>query len=150
MKAIQLFNLVSIEQKIERWQQAIRVLKGLSPHERRKHWNMAWWGERNECGTIACAAGHCALDPWFRRRGLQMHFKYKRNYWHMYFNTTHVANFFGDEGTRAIFYNGRKRSVTRVINEMREYIRFLKQHKAITNPLLRPQFLPTPPKPRKT
>lgn len=25
-----------------------------------------------QCGTRACAAGHAALDPWFRRRGLKL------------------------------------------------------------------------------
>ena len=24
------------------------------------------------CGTVACAVGHAAMDPWFRRRGLTL------------------------------------------------------------------------------
>jgi hypothetical protein len=32
---------------------------------------MSQWGYKNDCGTIACAAGHCSFDPWFRRRGFK-------------------------------------------------------------------------------
>jgi hypothetical protein len=63
---------MSNKKYIERFEQLIRVLRGLSPHERRKHFNMRNWGIETECGTTACAAGFCGLDPWFRRRGFRL------------------------------------------------------------------------------
>jgi hypothetical protein len=57
---------------IERFEQLIRVLRDLPRHERRKHFNMYNWGVETECGTTACAAGFCGLDPWFRRRGFKL------------------------------------------------------------------------------
>jgi hypothetical protein len=30
---------------------------------------MTMFGQKTDCGTIACAAGHASLDPWFRKRG---------------------------------------------------------------------------------
>jgi len=127
-KRIKLFDCLPLTEKIERWENAIRVLKRLTPHERRKHWQMGWWGEKNECGTVACAAGHCALDPWFRRRGLRMDFHYLRRIkvWELEFNSGCVGEFFGEEGTRSIFYDGSNRSVACVIREIKHYIRFLK------------------------
>lgn len=55
---------------LEKWENVLRVLEGLSQHEREKHWDMSTWGVQTPCGTVACAAGHCALDPWFQERGL--------------------------------------------------------------------------------
>src|SRR6202020_70353 len=63
------------EKVIERWENCLRVLQNLTPHQRKRHWNMARFGYKNECGTVACAAGHCGLDTWFRRRGLKLDFK---------------------------------------------------------------------------
>jgi hypothetical protein len=54
---------------IERYRQLIRVMRGLSPHKRREHFNMRIWGQRTECGTVACAAGHAAQDAWFKDQG---------------------------------------------------------------------------------
>jgi polyhydroxyalkanoate synthesis regulator phasin len=62
----------TFEEKLERWTQALRVLKELLRHVRTKHWNMSHWGIQTECGTVACAAGHCGMDPWFRKRGLKL------------------------------------------------------------------------------
>lgn len=59
---------------LERWKNCLRVLRALTPHERKNHFEMSKWGEKNDCGTVGCAAGHCGLDPWFRRRGLKMAF----------------------------------------------------------------------------
>lgn len=47
-------------------------MHGLSRHERAKHFNMGHWGQKTDCGTSACAAGFCGLDPWFRRRGFRL------------------------------------------------------------------------------
>jgi hypothetical protein len=57
---------------IERLEQAIRVMRSLTPHQRKKHLDMRHWGYETECGTVACAAGHCGMDPWFRRRGFKL------------------------------------------------------------------------------
>ena len=57
---------------LDRWNNAVRVLTALTPHERRKHFDMSNWGQKTACGTVACAAGFCGLDPWFRRRGLKL------------------------------------------------------------------------------
>lgn len=66
---IKSWNKCSIKEKVERWMNAERVLKGLPEHVRREHWDMRHWGIQTECGTVCCAAGHCGLDPWFNRRG---------------------------------------------------------------------------------
>lgn len=54
---------------IERYQQLIRVMRGLSKHQREKHFNMQEWGRRTRCGTTMCAAGFCGSDDWFQRHG---------------------------------------------------------------------------------
>lgn len=56
---------------VESWEQALRVLQQMTPHERKNHFDMRSWGHRTDCGTVACLAGHCYLDPWFQKnRGL--------------------------------------------------------------------------------
>lgn len=59
------------ERYILRLENLIRVMRGLSRHERTKHFNMESWGEETECGTTMCAAGFCGSDPWFRKRGFK-------------------------------------------------------------------------------
>src|SRR5688572_17549276 len=122
-------------QQIERWENVLRVLRALTPHQRRKHWNMSWWGEKTECGTVACAAGHCGLDPWFRRRGFRMDFERiefenelgKIEYeWNADLNVP-VSHFFGREGSGSIFLNGKVRPVSKVIEEVKAHIRQLKE-----------------------
>jgi hypothetical protein len=56
---------------IERYEQVKRVLEGLDEHARKHHWDMSIWGTKTDCGTVACAAGHCSLDPWFQERGFR-------------------------------------------------------------------------------
>ena len=51
---------------IERLEQVVRVLREL-PKEKR--FQLDCW---NICGTVACAAGWAASDPWFRRRGFKL------------------------------------------------------------------------------
>jgi hypothetical protein len=109
------------KQKIERWENVLRVLKGLSPHERQKHWSMSDWVVKTECGTVACAAGHCGLDPWFRRRGFRMGVRYD--------DWTCPEDFFGYEGSTRIFYNYKKRPVSQVIKEVKAHIKLLKTRK---------------------
>lgn len=65
----------TVEQIIERWENVLRVLTSMTRHERNRHFEMIDWGRKTSCGTIACAAGHCSLDPWFRRRGFSGEFR---------------------------------------------------------------------------
>lgn len=114
----------SPEQQVERWRQVERVLVNLPTHERERHWDMSSFGYLTDCGTVACAAGHCGLDPWFRERGWRLDFvehgcgypacKVQR--------IGSVARFFGEEGSEEIFYNERRRGVDEVIAEVREYV----------------------------
>ena len=131
------WNTLTQAQKIIRWENVLRVLRGLSRHERKKHWNMADWGEKTDCGTVACAAGHCGLDPWFRRQGLKFNFT-KYAFTNEYFgnwdvctdtNDFTVDHFFGDVGTYNIFYNGDARPVGKVINEVRCHLTQLRKGK---------------------
>lgn len=54
---------------LERWANVYSLCRTI-PHDSR--FNMDIWGKQanTACGTAACAAGHAALHPWFRRRGL--------------------------------------------------------------------------------
>lgn len=123
------------EQRIERWEQCLRVLESMPEHERLNHWNMARWGIKTECGTVACAAGHCALDPWFINQGLKLEFNLNscacsecvesgisgKELAHVEF----VERFFGETGSNDIFYNMRLRPVETVIDEIEAYIGML-------------------------
>lgn len=120
------------EQQLMRWENVVRVLGALTPHERKKHWNMQSWGQKTECGTVACAAGHCGLDSWFRRRGFRLNFIYDGESWdtNLAEDDNLVMDFFGYDGPRQIFYNGDRRSVSTVIKEVKAYIKDLKlEHK---------------------
>jgi hypothetical protein len=120
------------KERIARWENALRVLEELTPHERKKHWDMGWFGEKTDCGTVACAAGHCGLDPWFRRRGFKMDFKWNTRYpgagnWDLQFEANDVNSFFGDVGSQSVFWKGDRRPVTRVIQEIRMFLKTLKK-----------------------
>jgi hypothetical protein len=67
------------KEKIQRLKQALRVMTSMSAHVRKHHFDMSYWGQKTSCGTVACLAGHCGLDPWFRRKGFKMDFKEDRN-----------------------------------------------------------------------
>lgn len=54
---------------IERLQQAVRVMDGLSELDR-SNFTLNAWATRTSKGLCACIAGHCGLDPWFQERGL--------------------------------------------------------------------------------
>ena len=122
------------KQLIERWQNVLRVLRALTPHQRRKHFAMNSFGYQDECGTIACAAGHCSLDPWFRRRGFKSvveddelqivgyddYMDYDLNAWGV-----GCVRFFGRDGADKIFFNDSSRPVSQVIREVRAHIKSL-------------------------
>lgn len=136
----------SNQRLIERWKQVARVLGDLTPHEKRQHFDMATFGYKTVCGTVACALGHCGLDPWFRRRGFRMDMldeppygvisddligrgleplhpltkRCKTLQW-----STSPYEFFGNAGTREIFYNPSRRSVGAVIREVKAHIKAL-------------------------
>jgi len=140
-------------QRIERWENALRVLKALTPHERKRHFDMSRWGAKTACGTVACAAGYCGLDPWFRRQGFKMRLKERvivldqnkvddvldlhADSWSYYGDTIKIRvtvtdidsvdGFFGSEGAEKIFWNDRKRPVDKVIREIQSYIKKLRQ-----------------------
>lgn len=149
------WNECSIKEKLERWTQAERVLKGLPKHVRTKHWNMAHWGIVTECGTVCCAAGHCGLDPWFRKRGFKLRpthidsliqkFVYEdvqgenitlqvlENNYEMHHGQggfedgVEASEFFGS-GSYHIFGNDMNRTVDEVIQEIRQYIKKMKDN----------------------
>lgn len=118
------------EQQIERWQQVIRVLQNLSPHEKRKHFDMTEWGSKTKCGTVACAAGHAGMDSWFRRRGFKMVFKLETGphdkWWDVAFPTMGPDVFFGRDGYYGIFLNV-DGTVSGVIKKIKAYIKELEQ-----------------------
>lgn len=123
---------VSREVLVERWENCLRVLQNLTPHQRRKHWRMSTWGMVTGCGTVACAAGHCALDPWFQRRGLKMkiivrHDEELGDSLHAELDDGLVPIFFGDRGTNNIFYDTTHRSVGTVIREVKAHIKWLQE-----------------------
>jgi hypothetical protein len=122
------------KEELERWENVLRVLRALTPHERKKHFQMDYWGKKTDCGTIGCAAGFCGLDPWFRRRGFKMNFyKVGEDEKEQYPGVTHfgevnmgVAEFFGHDGAQ-IFLDAKPRSAGVVIKEVKAYIKQLKQ-----------------------
>lgn len=131
------FEDIPVERQIERWENVLRVLRKLTPHQRRKHWDMSQWGVKTDCGTVACAAGHCGLDPWFRRRGLALEFVMSTNTWDgepiettNFWDTPIVEDFFGDVGCEQIFFNDIARPVGQVIREVRRYIKALRNGEA--------------------
>lgn len=120
--------------QVERWENVIRVLESLSPHEREKHWDMGDWVDLTECGTVACAAGHCGMDAWFQSQGFYLRFygvyvpfgedAEKYDGWAA--QMTDPSAFFGVIGADRIFYNTTARSVEVVLEEVKRYVAELK------------------------
>lgn len=133
MREMKFWEKCTPQEQIERWENVERVLKGLTPHQRRKHWNMNYFGMKTECGTIACAAGHCGMDPWFRRRGFRLNFHKglsSEGAERWFEDIDDVDGFFGNEGGEGIFYNWRQRPVSKVIKEVRAHIKTLREKAA--------------------
>jgi hypothetical protein len=112
---------------IERWSNTDRVLDAMTEHERQHHWDMSTWGRKTDCGTVACAAGTCGLDAWFRERGFKTVFPLGSTE----ARTPPVADFFGLEGSERIFYNAQQRPVETVIEEVRTYVTELRHLAAL-------------------
>lgn len=137
--AIKKFSECTHKEQIARWENAVRVLKNLTPIQRKKQWDMGFFGERTECGTVCCAAGRCGLDPWFRKRGLKLDFVLKSydvqkdddseetvKLWTMADGFAYnVGTFFGD-GSEDIFYNDNSRSVNKVLKEIQAHLKNLR------------------------
>jgi hypothetical protein len=119
-------------QVIARWKNMARVLRGLSWHEKRNHFDMKFWGVETKCGTVACAAGHCGMDPWFRKHGLILNPGNKGDQeadgsslrW---LNLT-TDEFFGETGSNSILHNTSRRPVGTVIREIESHIKRLEKH----------------------
>lgn len=105
---------------IEKWENVHRVLHDMPEHDRQKHWDMAHWGVLTECGTVACAAGHCGLDPWFRERGFKLDFVQGSP------DITPPETYFGYEGTGRIFWDPTTRPVEAVEAEVAAFLQELK------------------------
>jgi hypothetical protein len=121
-------------QLIERWTQLARVLRELPEHDKNEHFDMISWGHETACGTVACAAGHAALDPWFQERGFSgalqtSSFVSKArlvfNNAGFWGNEHQCTKFFGRAGTQQIFLKTRRRSVLAVIREICKHVRSL-------------------------
>lgn len=123
------------KQLIERWENVLRVLQALTPHECENHWNMSVWARETDCGTVACAAGHCGLDPWFRRRGLRTNAS-QGYVWYTKADEFEdaLSLFFGDLGTADIFYNDTRRPVSTVIGEVKAHIKHLRTSNPAPHP----------------
>lgn len=109
--------MIELNELIERWTNAERVLALMPEHERLNHWDMSKWGIKTKCGTVACAAGHCGLDPWFRERGFRLDFNGTTEG-----DISDVPGFFGIEGTARIFHNSKRRSVETVLSEIGGFV----------------------------
>jgi hypothetical protein len=88
---------------VERWEHALLVLENMSEHERIHHFNMKSWGQKTECGTVACLAGHCAFNSWFQERGFTAIFRSNGGTELLVFDNQSAADFFGTTGHDKIF-----------------------------------------------
>lgn len=127
---------LSKEQRIERWQNVRRVVKAIAddPHARAQHWDMSLWGRVTPCGTVACAGGHCALDPWFNSQGLKARrrpgsddsaleiWDGEHQYWTGYGWRLTLMKFFGEVGSNYIFNNSTLRPPGSVLSEIDLYL----------------------------
>lgn len=111
-------------EKIERYEQAYRVLQQLPPKARRELFDMSTWGEKTECGTVACAGGHCGMDPWFMKKGLVLFGTDETNITPNF--DQKVKEFFGDSGFDDIF-TGPSDTVAQVQAAIRRKIKALRR-----------------------
>ena len=72
MPKVKLWDDLTPAQKVKRWEGVERVMKKLTPHQRKHHFCMRFWGQQTECGIVGCVGGHCGIDPDFRRQGLRL------------------------------------------------------------------------------
>jgi hypothetical protein len=128
MAEIKHWDSCTLDEQIERFERAVRVMQIMKPHVRAKHFKMSEWGSRTKCGTVACAAGHCALDPWFRKQGLTLRSLDK---------DFACPRFFGSDANNKIFVSDElydlsgKRGHAAALKRLRTYLSYLKAEKAI-------------------
>lgn len=93
-----------VKELIKNWENAQRVMRKLTKHERKKHFNMGYWGRMTPCGTVQCIAGFCAFDKYFNKFGMvgsytdmgQFDFGGVFNPWER------LPHIFGDRGFNAV------------------------------------------------
>jgi hypothetical protein len=120
------FDELKPAKQIERYTEAIRTLKALPAHVKKEHWNMGDWGSDTECGTVACAAGHCGVDQWFIRRGLKLHVKVGKRL-EINDNFSRDANdFFGNAGMDRVFTGRGDRPVAVVVEELKRHVEIMR------------------------
>ena len=122
MPKVKLWDDLTPAEKVERWEGVERVMKKLTPHQRKKHFDMGTWGEETGCGTVACVAGHCGLDPSFRRQGFRMRVVGYGSRWEIY----NPSEFFGMAGYDNIFTNRRVRTYENARAAISEYLEDLR------------------------
>lgn len=149
-----LWRDLTIDEKIDRWEHVDLTLKNLTPHEKRQHFDLGDWGSKTECGTVACVAGHCGLNPYFRELGFKLDFKFRpwnrveaswydpdnklpkdqRGDWEIDGDISEdAALFFGGRGYDQIFLGegvGGNQRVSDCRKAIQRYIKELKQEKA--------------------
>ena len=113
---------------VERWEQGLRVVLDIPPDERDERLNMAVWGYQTACGTVACFAGHCSLDDWFRKQGYTSDFEENPDSGvpELYFTGVLPKRFFGSVGHYDILM-AKDLSYDELIDAVREHIAYLKE-----------------------
>ena len=106
----------------ERLLQVVRVLEEL-PKE--KKFNLSTW---LKCGTVGCAVGWAASDPWFTRRGLKMvYHDWYEPYYKDKYNNDAVCYFFGltIHDTHGLFYKNSYSEPTKrnVIRRIKAFVK---------------------------
>lgn len=125
-----MWNQCTQAEKIERWRNVLRVLLSLSPHERQRHFTMNTWGELTPCGTVACAAGHCGMDPWFRSQGFIMDPHSDLSFTTL-FPSTSPEEFFGQTGHYGIFIKTYL-DFQGVVEAVKDFIHYLESHRGVS------------------
>lgn len=126
MMSVKEWRDVTPAQRIERVENLLRVLRALTPHERKKHFDMGTWGAKTQCGTVACAAGWAGMDPWFKRRGFVM----LPDTWDC-FPKMSPYQFFGYDLFYDVFVNSRAiRTHAQAVRKISLYLKTLKEVKA--------------------
>lgn len=62
----------------------LRLAEHLETQVKPRFFNMEVWAETEECGTVACAAGHACSIPEFRRAGFKIVYKSDGNLYPQY------------------------------------------------------------------
>ena len=113
---------IPLRSKIARWAALDRALARLTPHERERHFDMKTWGEKTECGTVACAAGHGSFDPTLNRMGFKGRFDRAGD---IKFSME-PEDFFGERGDQEIFCGDIQGTVASVRQQIKQFIKELK------------------------